>query len=166
MTPLLFGRAIESVKYPNETTPLNSHARQRRGRREWNTSLSVGANFFPFVFVFSHLLVIVYSFSFRSPVLFVNYAPSLRSVCKFGYSLLSRPFFYQSLRVYQRVTMLVAVDFFSRFHQERIEKKLLPATLDKEPSTLDPRQKDRPTKSFCRGSRVDGSMSRVKLNNH
>ena len=52
------------------------------------------------------------------------------------------------------------------FIKKELKKKLLPATLDKEPSTLDPRQKDRPTKSFCRGSRVDGSMSRVELNNH
>ena len=32
------------------------------------TPQDVGANFFSFCFSFSHLLVIVYSFSFRSPV--------------------------------------------------------------------------------------------------
>ena len=143
MTPLLFGRAIESVKYPNETTPLNSHARQRRGRREWNISLRVLGQIFFLLFPFSHTYLLSYILFLFALRYFVNYAPSLRSVCKFGYSLLSRPFFYQSLRVYQRVTMLVAVDFFSRFHQERIEKKLLPATLDKEPSTLD-KKKDLP----------------------
>ena len=39
--------------------------------------------FFSFCFSFSHLLVIVYSFTTRS---------LLRAVCKFRYSLLSRPY--------------------------------------------------------------------------
>ena len=34
-----------------------------------------------------------------------------------------------------------------------------------EPSTLDPRQKDLVGLSFCRGSRVEGSLSRVAGNN-
>ena len=58
----------------------------------------VGANFFPFVFRFLtyFLSCILFLFALRY---FVNYAPLLRAVCKFRYSLLSRPFF-TSLRVY------------------------------------------------------------------
>ena len=56
----------------------------------------VGANFF-LLFSFSHtylLTCIIFLFALRY---FVNYAPLLGAVCKFGYSLLSRPFFiYQS----------------------------------------------------------------------
>ena len=59
---------------------------------------SGGANFFPFVFRFLTYLLscILFLFALRY---FVNYAPLLRAVCKFRYSLLSRPFF-ASLRVY------------------------------------------------------------------
>ena len=67
---------------------------------------------FPFVFVFLHLLVIVYSFSFRCPY-FVNKAPLLRAVCKFGYIVCYlAPFFLpESISV----TAFVAVNIFSRF---------------------------------------------------
>ena len=62
----------------------------------WNEN--VGVNFFPFVFRFLTYLLscILFLFALRY---FVNYAPLLRAVCKFRYSLLSRPFF-TSLRVY------------------------------------------------------------------
>ena len=60
---------------------------------------TVGANIFPFVFRFLTYLLscILFLFALRY---FVNYAPLLRAVCKFRYSLLSRPFFFTSLRVY------------------------------------------------------------------
>ena len=48
---------------------------------------------------------------------FVNYAPLLRAVCKFGYSLLSPPppfFFTRVLRVYQ-CNCVRGSSFFSRF---------------------------------------------------
>ena len=67
--------------------------------------------FFPFVFIFSHLLVIVYYFLFALRY-FVNYAPLLRAVCKFGYSLLLAlfsPEFYVFISV---TVFLQAVDFF------------------------------------------------------
>ena len=68
---------------------------------------------FPFVFVFLHLLVIVYSFSFRCPY-FVNKAPLLRAVCKFGYIVCYlAPFFFLPESI--SVTAFVAVDIFSRF---------------------------------------------------
>ena len=62
------------------------------------TPQDVGANRFPFVFVFALWY-------------FVNCSPLLRAVCKFRYSLLLRPFF---LPVYVSisVTALVEVDFF------------------------------------------------------
>ena len=52
--------------------------------------MSVGVNFFPFVFRFLTYLLscILFLFALRY---FVNYAPLLRAVCKFRYSLLSRP---------------------------------------------------------------------------
>ena len=71
--------------------------------------MNVGANFFPFVFRFLTYLLscILFLFALRY---FVNYAPLLRAVCKFRYSLLSRPFF---LPVYVSisVTALVEVGF-------------------------------------------------------
>ena len=56
--------------------------------------MNVGANLFPLVFRFLTYLLscILFLFALRY---FVNYAPLLRAVCKFRYSLLSRPFFYQ-----------------------------------------------------------------------
>ena len=45
---------------------------------------------------------------------FVNYAPLLRALCKFGYSLLSPPFFTRVLRVYQ-CNSVRGSSFFSRF---------------------------------------------------
>ena len=55
------------------------------------SSQYVGVNFFPFVFRFLTYLLscILLLFALRY---FVNYAPLLRAVCKFGYSLLSRPY--------------------------------------------------------------------------
>ena len=54
--------------------------------------------FFPFVFRFLTYLLscILFLLALRY---FVNYAPLLRAVCKFCYSLLSRPFFYQFTRL-------------------------------------------------------------------
>ena len=54
----------------------------------------------------------MYSFSFRCPY-FVNKAPLLRAVCKFGYIVCYlAPFFLpESISV----TAFVAVDIFSRF---------------------------------------------------
>ena len=66
---------------------------------------------FSLLFSFSHSLVIVYSFSFRSRY-FVNYAPLLRAVCKFHYSLLSRPFF---LPVYASISVTAFVEVDSIF---------------------------------------------------
>ena len=53
--------------------------------------LLLGQNFFPFVFRFLTYLLscILLLFALRY---FVNYAPLLRAVCKFRYSLLSRPY--------------------------------------------------------------------------
>ena len=69
--------------------------------------------FFSFCFRFLTYLLscILFLFALRY---FVNYAPLLRAVCKFRYSLLSRPFF---LPVYVSisVTALVEVDFFPRW---------------------------------------------------
>ena len=60
----------------------------------------VRASFFPFVFRFlTYLLLSCILFLF-APRYFVNYVPLLRAVCKFRYSLLSRPFLITSLRVY------------------------------------------------------------------
>ena len=64
-------------------------------------TINVGANFFPFVFLFLTYLLscILFLFALRY---FVNYAPLLRAVCKFRYSLLSRPYLLPVffLRVY------------------------------------------------------------------
>ena len=67
--------------------------------------------FFPFVFRFLTYLLscILFLFALRY---FVNYAPLLRAVCKFRYSLLSRPyllpvFFYVSISA----TTFVEVDY-------------------------------------------------------
>ena len=59
----------------------------------------VGANFFPFVFRFLTYLLscILFLFALRY---FFNYAPLLRAVCKFRYSLLSRPYLLPVLRIY------------------------------------------------------------------
>ena len=61
--------------------------------------LFVRANFFPFVFRFLTYLLscILFLFALRY---FVNYAPLLRAVCKFRYSLLSRPYLLPVLRIY------------------------------------------------------------------
>ena len=58
-----------------------------------------GANFFPFVFRFLTYLLscILFLFALRY---FVNYAPLLRAICKFRYSLLSRPYLLPVLRIY------------------------------------------------------------------
>ena len=56
--------------------------------------LPVGAIFFPFVFRFLIYLLSCSLFLFALRY-FVNYAPLLRAVCKFGYSLLSPPFFVE-----------------------------------------------------------------------
>ena len=76
-------------------------------------NLMLGQIFFPVCFSFSHLLVIVFLFLFPLRY-FVNYAPLLRAVCKFRYSLLSRPFF-SPVYVSISVTALVEVDFFPRW---------------------------------------------------
>ena len=77
------------------------------------TPQDVGAIFFPFVFRFLTYLLscILFLFAVRY---FVNYAPLLRAVCKFRYSLLPRPYF---LPVYASisVTALVEVDFYPRW---------------------------------------------------
>ena len=69
--------------------------------------------FFSFVFRFLTYLLscILFLYALRY---FVNYAPLLRAVCKFRYSLLSHPFF---LPVYMSisVTAIVEVDFFPRW---------------------------------------------------
>ena len=72
--------------------------------------VSVGAIFFPFVFRFltSLLSCILFLFALRY---FVNYAPLLRAVCKFRYSLLSRPPFFLPVYVSISVTALVEVGF-------------------------------------------------------
>ena len=76
----------------------------------WNEN--VGVNFFPFVFRFLTYLLscILFLFALRY---FVNYAPLLRAVCKFRYSLLSRLFLpvYVSISV----TAFVEVGFFPRW---------------------------------------------------
>ena len=73
----------------------------------------LGQIFFRFVFRFLTYLLscILFLFALRY---FVNYAPLLRAVCKFRYSLLSRPYF---LPVYVciSVTALAEVDFFPRW---------------------------------------------------
>ena len=79
----------------------------------WFRSKIMLGQFFPFVFRFLTYLLscILFLFALRY---FVNYAPLLRAVCKFRYSLLSRPFFspgYVSISV----TALVEVDFFPRW---------------------------------------------------
>ena len=55
--------------------------------------------FFPFVFRFLtyFLSCVLFLFALRY---FVNYAPLLRAVCKFRYSLLSRPYLSPVLRIY------------------------------------------------------------------
>ena len=83
--------------------------------------------FFSFVFIFSHLLsCIIFLFAL---LYFVNYAALLRAVCKFGYSLLSRPFlpeFYVSISV----TVFIAADFFLGFPNHQ---PLLSSTFGKRP---------------------------------
>ena len=75
------------------------------------TPQDVGANFFPFVFRFLTYLLscILFLFALRY---FVNYASLLRAVCKFGYIVCYLALF---LPASISVTLLVAVDFFSRF---------------------------------------------------
>ena len=55
------------------------------------SSLLLGQFFFPFVFRFLTYLLSCIRFLFALRY-FVNYAPLLRAVCKFRYSLLSRLF--------------------------------------------------------------------------
>ena len=76
-------------------------------------NLMLGQIFFRFVFRFLTYLLscILFLFPLRY---FVNYAPLLRAVCKFRYSLLSRPFF-SPVYVSISVTALVEVDFFPRW---------------------------------------------------
>ena len=59
----------------------------------------VGADFFLLFFRFLTYLLsrILFLFALRY---FVNYAPLLRAVCKFRYSLLSRPYLLPVLRIY------------------------------------------------------------------
>ena len=59
----------------------------------------LGQFFFPFVFRFLTYLLscILFLFALRY---FVNYTPLLRAVCKFRYSLLSRPYLLPVLRIY------------------------------------------------------------------
>ena len=56
--------------------------------------VTVGANFFPFVFRFLTYLFRCILFLWLR--YFVNYTPLLRVVCKFRYSLLPRPYFIAS----------------------------------------------------------------------
>ena len=76
-------------------------------------NLMLGQIFFRFVFRFLTYLLscILFLFPLRY---FVNYAPLLRAVCKFRYSLLSRPFF-SPVYVSISVTALVEVDLFPRW---------------------------------------------------
>ena len=68
---------------------MNDHYGHHHHSHTISIIFSVGANF---SFCFRFLtLVIVYSFCFALRY-FVNYAPLLRAVCKFRYSLLSRPY--------------------------------------------------------------------------
>ena len=74
------------------------------------TPQDAGANFFPFVFRFLTYLLscILFLFALRY---FVNYAPLLRAVCKFRYSLLSRPYLLPVFYVSICVTSFVEVDY-------------------------------------------------------
>ena len=72
----------------------------------------VGANFF-LLFSFSYtyfLSCIIFLCALRY---FVNYTPLLRAVCKFGYSLLSRPYFTRVASVYQCNSVRGSRFFFS-----------------------------------------------------
>ena len=73
----------------------------------------VGANFFPLFSLSNTYLLSLFFFSLSCN--FVNYAPLLRAVCKFGYSLLSPPplFFTRVLRVYQCNCVRGSSFFFS-----------------------------------------------------
>ena len=70
-------------------------------------------NFFSFVFAFSLTCYRVFFFFLLSGILLITLL-LLRAVCKFRYSLLSRPFF---LPVYVSISVtafiIVEVDFFS-----------------------------------------------------
>ena len=72
----------------------------------------LGQIFFPFVFRFLTYLTCYCVFFFLFALRYFNYAPLLRAVCKFRYSLLSRPYFLP-VYVFISVTALVKVDFFS-----------------------------------------------------
>ena len=66
--------------------------------------------FFPFVFRFLTFLLscILLLFALRY---FVNYAPLIRAVCKFRYSLLSRPYLLPVFFVSIDVTSFVEIDY-------------------------------------------------------
>ena len=81
-----------------------------RHPRVWG--IPVGANFFPLVSLSNSYLLWCILFLFAL-LYFVNYAPLLRAVCKFGYSLLSAPLFLPEFYVFISVTVFVAVAFFS-----------------------------------------------------
>ena len=70
----------------------------------------VGGKFFPFVLGFLTYLLscILFLFALRY---FVNYAPLLRAICKFRYSLLSRPYFLAVYGLSFSVTTFVEVGF-------------------------------------------------------
>ena len=77
--------------------------------------LGCWGKFFPFVNSFSYtylLSCILFLFALRY---FVNYPPLLRAVCKFGYSLLSRPVFTRVFTCLSVQTVFVAVFFFLGF---------------------------------------------------
>ena len=70
--------------------------------------------FFP-LFSFCHLLLWIFFFALWY---FVNYASLLRAVCKFSYSLLSRPFLWTWVFCAYPYLVFIEVDFsFSRFSQ-------------------------------------------------
>ena len=86
---------------------MNNHYGHHPHSHTISIIFSVGANF---SFCFRFLtLVIVYSFCF-APRYFVNYAPLLRAVCKFGYIVCYLALFFLPESI--SVTAFVAVDIF------------------------------------------------------
>ena len=105
--PKIPRRISKPYKFPESITTKNRNISFEYPKKSLIKS-SVGADFFPLFFVFS--LTRYRVFFFFSLRYFVNYAPLLRAVCKFRYSLLSR-LFITSFYVSISVTTFVEVDY-------------------------------------------------------
>ena len=103
----LLCRSNNKITATNQNASSNETANERLSNSGQPICWGI---FFPFVFRFLTYLLscILFLFALRY---FVNYAPLLRAVCKFRYSLLSRPYLLLVFYVSISVTSFVEVDY-------------------------------------------------------